>query len=86
MLSTNKSPLCDLLVLNRMTAAESNLDHKMAPLTDASSQSYFGLRSGSLIVAPVPFSDPMIGTGLALRAGYLFKIDKRSDPSMLGVG
>ncbi|WP_454277259.1 BamA/TamA family outer membrane protein [Roseovarius sp. MBR-154] len=69
-----------------MTAAESNLDHKMAPLTDASSQSDFGLRSGSLIVAPVPFSDPMIGNGLALGAGYLFTIDEGSDPSMLGVG
>ncbi|MGX0879832.1 outer membrane protein assembly factor BamA [Roseovarius sp. MBR-154] len=69
-----------------VTAAESNLDHKMAPLTDASSQSDFGLRSGSLIVAPVPFSDPMIGNGLALGAGYLFTIDEGSDPSMLGVG
>lgn len=67
-------------------AAESNLDHKMAPLTDASSKSNFGLRSGSLIVAPVPFSDPMIGNGLALGAGYLFTIDEGSDPSMLGVG
>ncbi|WP_372921908.1 hypothetical protein [Roseovarius sp.] len=69
-----------------MTAAENNLDHKMAPLTDASSQSDFGLRSGSLIVAPVPFSDPMIANGLALGAGYFFKSDERSDPSMLGVG
>ncbi|WP_164989158.1 BamA/TamA family outer membrane protein [Roseovarius sp. A46] len=69
-----------------MIAAESNLDHKMSPLTDASSKPNFGLRSGSLIVAPVPFSDPMIGNGLALGAGYLFKIDEGSDPSMLGVG
>ena len=69
-----------------VTASESNLDHKMAPLTDASSQSDFGLRSGSLIVAPVPFSDPMIGNGLALGAGYLFTIDEGSDPSMLGAG
>lgn len=67
-------------------AAESNLDHKMSPLTDASSNPNFGLRSGSLIVAPVPFSDPMIGNGLALGAGYFFKIDEGSDPSMLGVG
>lgn len=67
-------------------AAESNLDYKMSPLTDASSNPNFGLRSGSLIVAPVPFSDPMIGNGLALGAGYFFKIDEGSDPSMLGVG
>lgn len=68
-----------------VTASESNLDHRMAPLTDASSQSEFGLRSGSLIVAPVPFSDPMIDTGLAPGAGCLVSIDEGSDPSMLGV-
>ncbi|MEI4235309.1 BamA/TamA family outer membrane protein [Roseovarius sp. D22-M7] len=69
-----------------IAAAESNLDHKMAPLTSASSKSEFGLRSGSLIIAPIPFSDPMIDTGLALGAGYLFNIDEGSDPSMLGIG
>lgn len=81
------SVMCVLMALpTQVTGAESNLDHKMAPLTAASSNPEFGLRSGSLIVAPVPFSDPMIGSGLAIGAGYLFKIDEGSDPSMLGVG
>jgi outer membrane protein assembly factor BamA len=66
--------------------AESNLEHKMSPLSDASSRPEFGLRGGSLIVAPIPFSDPMIGAGLALGAGYLFKIDEGSPTSMLGLG
>jgi outer membrane protein assembly factor BamA len=66
--------------------AESNLEHKMSPLSHASSKPEFGLRSGSFIVAPIPFSDPMIDSGLALGAGYLFKVDQGSDPSMLGVG
>lgn len=70
----------------QVMGAESNLDHKLAPLSSASSKPEFGLRSGSLIVAPVPFSDPMIDAGLALGAGYLFKIDEGSDTSMLGVG
>jgi outer membrane protein assembly factor BamA len=65
---------------------ESNLEHKMSPLVESSSRPEFGLRSGSLIVAPIPFSDPMIGSGLALGAGYLFKIDEGSAPSMLGAG
>ncbi|MFX0542453.1 BamA/TamA family outer membrane protein [Roseovarius sp. S4756] len=69
-----------------VVAAESNLDHKLSPLNKASSKPEFGLRSGSVIVAPVPFSDPMIDSGLAIGAGYLFNIDEGSDTSMLGIG
>ena len=70
----------------KVIAAESNLEHKMSPLTNASSKPEFGLGSGSFIVAPIPFSDPMIDSGLALGAGYLFKVDDGSDPSLLGIG
>lgn len=45
-----------------------------------------GFRRGSFILAPIPIRDPMIGTGLALGAGYLFNIDKGSDPSGIGIG
>ncbi|MAC77005.1 MAG: hypothetical protein CML66_02975 [Rhodobacteraceae bacterium] len=45
-----------------------------------------GLRRGSFILAPIPLRDPMIGTGLALGAGYLFNIDAKSDPSGIGIG
>jgi outer membrane protein assembly factor BamA len=67
-------------------AAESNLDYKTAPLSDAASKPHLGFGSGSLIIAPIPFSDPMIGAGLALGAGYLFTVDEGSDASMLGGG
>lgn len=69
-----------------VSAADSNLDHKMSPLSHAASKPEFGRRAGSLIVAPIPFSDPMIDTGLALGVCYLFTIDPGSDPSMLGGG
>ncbi len=46
----------------------------------------FGFASGSLIVAPIPFSNPMIGSGLILGAGYLFQLDEESDPSLIGLG
>jgi len=46
----------------------------------------FGFRNGSVIVAPIPFSNPMIGSGLALGAGYLFQLDAGSKPSMIGIG
>ena len=45
-----------------------------------------GFRNGSLIVAPIPFSNPMIGSGLILGAGYLFQFDPQSDPSVIGLG
>ncbi|MGR3615552.1 MAG: hypothetical protein ACU0BB_05885 [Paracoccaceae bacterium] len=46
----------------------------------------YGLNNGSFIVAPVPFSDPTIGSGLALGLGYLFQDDKNSNTSVLGFG
>lgn len=79
--------LCSALgYADAVTAAESNLDHKLSPLDAASSNSKFGVRNGSLIVAPIPFSDPMIESGLALGVGYLFQMDTKSNPSMVGVG
>ncbi|SFL77086.1 BamA/TamA family outer membrane protein [Shimia aestuarii] len=45
-----------------------------------------GFRHGSFIVAPIPFSNPLIGAGLALGAGYLFQADPASRTSMLGIG
>ena len=45
-----------------------------------------GFGDGSLIVAPIPFSNPMIGSGLILGAGYLFNLDPGSDPSVIGLG
>lgn len=45
-----------------------------------------GFRSGSFIVAPVPFDNPSLGTGLALGGAYLFKNDRLSDASTLAFG
>ncbi len=46
----------------------------------------YGLRSGSLVVAPIPFESPSLGTGLALGGGYLFQNDGLSDASSIGFG
>lgn len=46
----------------------------------------YGFRNGSFIVAPVPFSNPAIGSGLALGVGYLFKTDPSADTSVVGIG
>ncbi|WP_170347608.1 hypothetical protein [Ruegeria atlantica] len=44
-----------------------------------------GLRNGSLVVAPIPFADPTLGTGVTLSAGYLFNMDEGSKPSLVGI-
>ncbi|QJF51103.1 BamA/TamA family outer membrane protein [Roseobacter ponti] len=45
----------------------------------------FGFRRGSFILAPVPFSNPTLDSGLLLGAGYLFTLPG-SKPSGIGYG
>lgn len=46
----------------------------------------FGLRNGSFLAVPVPFSNPAIGAGLSLGAGYLFQLSPDADTSFVGLG
>lgn len=46
----------------------------------------YGFDAGSIVVAPVPFANPVFGTGLALGAGYLYQTDKDSNTSLIGLG
>lgn len=46
----------------------------------------YGLRAGSFLAAPIPFSNPTIGSGLALGAAWLFSADPGSDSSSVGIG
>ena len=43
-----------------------------------------GFKFGSVIVAPIPFSSPLIGSGVTLGAGYLFSFPD-SKPSGIGI-
>jgi len=45
-----------------------------------------GFGNGSVVVAPVPFKNVLIGAGLVLGGGYLFNIDEGSDTSIIGLG
>ncbi|MBE1282264.1 MAG: BamA/TamA family outer membrane protein [Rhodobacteraceae bacterium] len=55
-------------------------------LQENTDEETFGFREGSVVVAPVPFSNPMFGSGLALGVGYLFKDKARSNTSVIGLG
>ena len=44
-------------------------------------------KRGEMVIAPIPLSNPAIGSGLILGLGYIFPLDKkdeRSPPSMIG--
>lgn len=45
-----------------------------------------GFGNGSIVVAPIPLSNPTVGSGLILGAGYLFNTDEESDTSFFGLG
>lgn len=45
-----------------------------------------GFGNGSVVVAPVPFKNVLVGAGLVLGGGYLFNIDEGSDTSIIGLG
>lgn len=63
------------------TVTENHLD-QIDTLQD---EETVGFRNGSVVVAPIPFSNPTIGSGLLLGAGYLFNLDETSKPSMIGL-
>lgn len=64
------------------TLLEDRLDN--AP--SAATERRFGIGDGSVIVAPVPFSSPMIGSGLGLGAGYIYKNQGDTRSSNFGIG
>ena len=44
-----------------------------------------GFGNGSIVVAPIPLSNPTLGSGLILGGGYLFQFDEGSDTSFFGL-
>ena len=66
--------------------ATSEVNRSMDQVSDISEDEKLGFTNGSFIVVPVPFSNPTIGSGLALGGGYLFRDDAESDTSVIGIG
>lgn len=48
-------------------------------------QSPLGFANGSIVVAPIPLSNPSLGSGLILGGGYMFQLDETSDASFFGL-
>ena len=62
------------------------IDQQLEALPDTDGDAKYGFRNGSVVVAPIPFSNPTIGSGLMLGAGYLFTTAEGSKPSVIGIG
>lgn len=85
-------PMAALLAALALGAAETahaepNLFEKQNEALDkANSAPDYGFRAGSVVVAPIPFKNPVIGGGLALGTAYLFNNDADSNASIVGIG
>lgn len=66
-------------------ADPTQLEQQVKSAGKVQENSEFGLRSGSFVATPIPFSNPTIGSGLVLGLGYLFNIDPGSKPSVIGI-
>jgi len=64
---------------------QNRLSDQQTTVVDATTQTDIGFRSGSFVVAPIPFSNPTIGNGLTLGTVYLFQLPG-SKPSAVGLG
>lgn len=75
-----------LLPLAATAQSYPTVDEGIEDLQELNTDTEFGFRRGSFVVAPIPFSNPMIGSGLALGGGYLFKVNPEAKTSVLGLG
>lgn len=69
-----------------LAAGPEQTERHLSHIETAQKAEGYGFRNGSVVVAPVPFSSPMIGSGLALGAGYLFKTSPDANTSVIGLG
>lgn len=69
-----------------MSADQDLATDQLESVTDITQDSDIGFRNGSFIVAPIPFSNPAIGSGLAVGGGYLFSLGDDIPTSHIGVG
>ncbi|OED48000.1 hypothetical protein AB838_13295 [Rhodobacteraceae bacterium (ex Bugula neritina AB1)] len=68
------------------TAGPEQTERHLGHIETVQKTESYGFRNGSVVVAPVPFSSPMIGSGLGLGAGYLFKTGPDANTSVIGLG
>ncbi|MCA0905706.1 BamA/TamA family outer membrane protein [Ruegeria marisrubri] len=66
-------------------AGSVTIEPGVEPFDAAQDEEAVGFRNGSFIAVPIPTSDPTLGAGLTVVAGYLFTLDAGSKPSGVGL-
>ncbi|MBK0328174.1 BamA/TamA family outer membrane protein [Rhodobacteraceae bacterium F11138] len=82
-------PALVLLVLCQICTGPgraNQIEANLGTISDPASAAISGVRDGSFIAVPIPFSNPTVGSGLVLGAGYLFTSNGATKPSGLGFG
>ncbi|WP_245227013.1 BamA/TamA family outer membrane protein [Parasedimentitalea maritima] len=85
-MSATVALICGCIPQLAWAVGPDDVDRQMQPVEKLGKDTDFGFKNGSVVVAPIPFSNPTIGSGLALGAGYLFKTDENSNTSVIGAG
>ena len=62
------------------------VEENLSAVPSSERDTEIGVQRGSFLVVPIPFSNPVIGTGLALGGGYLFELAPGAKTSFVGVG
>lgn len=75
-----------VLIVGTAEANPNIINKSLKTIDVVEEEQKFGIQNGSLIVAPIPFSNPVIGSGLTLGAGYLFNTSPSADPSFFALG
>lgn len=82
----HRAGLMHIAALATIVAGTSTLAGPMDRASDKMEKTEeFGFRHGSFVAAPIPFSNPLLGAGLTLGAGYLYQTDEDSNTSQIGV-
>lgn len=79
-------PMIALCVSSGSGLAQTSLYEETLDVVPDEEASAIGFRSGEFIAAPIPFSNPTIGDGLAAGGAWLFYSDPESSTSSIGLG
>ena len=75
-----------VLLYGQSVIAQTSLTEETLDIIPTGEEESFGLKNGSVIAVPIPFSNPTVGNGLAVGGGWLFTSDPASNSSSIGLG
>jgi len=84
-LAISASLIAGIAVFSEQAQAADSVATATTDTLSEAGEARFGFGNGSIVVAPIPLSNPALGNGVVAGASYLFKVDANSDTSYIGV-